>query len=64
MKKIVFDKSCIEQIIGFEINDFKLEPLFEEGVCIGLNVHVEPKIPVEEINISLDFSPYKNIKTN
>lgn len=62
-ERFIIDKNKIEQILGFEINDFKLEPLFEEDVCIGLKVFVKPYVSIEEISISLDFSQYKNIKT-
>jgi hypothetical protein len=46
-------KEMIEKELGYEINKFKLEPLYKNGECIGLNVNVEPKGEVEFINITI-----------
>ena len=40
-------KEMIEKEIGYEINKFKLEPLYENGKCVGLSVNVEPKRKLE-----------------
>lgn len=37
-------KKDIEEMLGFSINNFSLEPLFHEGNCIGLNVYIEPEV--------------------
>ena len=53
-------KEMIEKSLGYEINWFKLEPVYLDGKCIGLNINVEPKKEVEFINVSvtIDKSDY------
>jgi hypothetical protein len=46
-------KEMIEKELGCEINKFKLEPLYENGECIGLTVKVSPKTKVEFINVDM-----------
>ena len=59
-------KEMIEKELGYEINKFKLEPLYKYGECIGLNVKVEPKRKLEFINTTItignssDLIPMKN----
>lgn len=43
-------KEMIEKELGYEINNFKLEPLYKDGKCIGLTVNVELKMKLEFIN--------------
>ncbi len=49
-------KEMIEKKLGYEINKFKLEPLYENSECIGLNVNVEPKHRLEIINTPITIS--------
>ena len=43
-------KEMIEKELGYEINKFELEPLYENDKCIGLKVNVEPRNKIEYIN--------------
>jgi|AntDeeMinimDraft_6_1070357.scaffolds.fasta_scaffold08682_2 hypothetical protein len=46
-------KEDIEKELGYEVNKIELEPLYEDGKCIGLNVMFEPKKGVGSINTTL-----------
>ena len=46
-------KEMIEKELGCEIDSFKLEPLLEDGECIGLNVKAQPKTKIEFINVQI-----------
>jgi hypothetical protein len=46
-------KEMIEKELGYEINEFKLEPLNKDGECIGLSVNVVPKRKLEFINTKI-----------
>lgn len=46
-------KEYLENILGYEISDFKVEPVIVGGEEIGLSIMTKPVIPVEEININL-----------
>jgi hypothetical protein len=54
-------KEMIEKELGYEINKFKLEPLYKDGECIGLNVKVEPKAKVEFINTTINTTIKKEL---
>lgn len=43
LKDFNFSKENIEKMIGFEINNFKVEPVFVNNQFRGLSVFVEPK---------------------
>lgn len=36
-------KEMIEKELGYEISNFKLEPIYENDHCIGLSIFFEPK---------------------
>lgn len=48
-----FDKEMFEKMIGHEVSDVKVEPVYENGELIKLNISV---IPVRSLKfIDLDF---------
>ena len=49
---IIITKEVIEEIIGFKILDFKLDPIYEESTCVGLSIQVTPIQSIEEIIIN------------
>ena len=49
--KLKITKEVMEEILGYEIHYLKLEPMYEESLCIGLSIHVVPVKPIEEILI-------------
>jgi hypothetical protein len=49
-------KEMIEKKLGYEINKFTLDPLYEDGKFIGLSVNVEPKRKLEIINTTITIS--------
>lgn len=53
-----------DEELGYEINKFKLEPLYENGECIGLNVNVEPKRKLEFINITITIGKSSDFNTD
>jgi len=57
-------KEMIEKELGYEINKFKLEPLYKDGECIGLNVNVEPKRKLEFINTTITIGKSSDFNTN
>lgn len=57
-------KEMIERKLGYEINKFKLESLYENSECIKLNVRIEPKRKVEFINTSITISKSGDFNTD
>jgi hypothetical protein len=57
-------KEMIEKELGYEINKFNLEPLYENGECIGLNVKVEPKKKPEFINTTITIGKSSDFNTD
>jgi hypothetical protein len=57
-------KEMIEKHIGYEINKFKVDPLYKDGECIGLNVNVEPKSKVEFINTTITIGKSSDFNTD
>ena len=49
--KLIMTKEVIEEMLGFEIQELKLEPMYEDSTCIGLSIGVIPVKPIEEILI-------------
>lgn len=49
--KLIMTKEVIEEMLGYEIQELKLEPLYDDSICIGLSVSVVPVKPIEEILI-------------
>jgi hypothetical protein len=43
---MIITKESIENELGFEINNFKIEPMYENDQCVGLNIFVEKKTTV------------------
>jgi hypothetical protein len=50
--KLEITKEQLEQQLGYKIQDFKLEPLYEGKTCIGLSVQVVPVQSIKEITIT------------
>lgn len=50
---LTITKADIENKIGYPINDMKLEPLYDNGTCVGLDVTVRPKTAVEHIELNV-----------
>ena len=57
-------KEMIEKELGYEINKFKLEPLYENGKCVGLSVNVEPKRKLEFINTTITIGKSSDFNTD
>ncbi len=52
-------KEMIEKELGYEISNFKLEPIYENN-CIGLNILVEPKTKLDFIEHKITIQSTKN----
>lgn len=50
--KLEITKEQLEEQLGYKIQDFKLEPLYNDKTCIGLSVKVVPVQDIKEINIT------------
>ena len=50
--KLKITKEQLEQQLGYKIHDFKLEPLYEGEISIGLSVQVVPVQSIKEIIIT------------
>lgn len=50
--KISITKESLENMLGFEINDFKIE-----HTQMGLDIYIQPKIKIEHINITTTIVP-------
>jgi hypothetical protein len=50
--KLEITKEQLEQQLGYKIQDFKLEPIYESKVCIGLSVQVVPIKSIKEITVN------------
>lgn len=57
-------KEMIEKELGYEINKFKLEPLYKDGECIGLNVKVEPKKKLEFVITTITIGKTGDFNTD
>lgn len=51
------DKKFIEEQIGCEIQDMKLEPIYKDNKCVGLNIFVEPINSIEFIDLDFNILP-------
>jgi hypothetical protein len=60
---IEITKEMIEKELGYEIK-FKLEPLYVNGECVGLNVNVEPKRKLEFINTTITIGKSSDFNTD
>lgn len=49
-------KEMIENELGYEINSFKLDPVYEGSKCIAYSVRVEPKKGIEYIETTFTIS--------
>lgn len=45
-------KEYLEHQLGYNIQDFNLEPLYEGEICIGLSIQVVPEQSIKEITIT------------
>ena len=50
--KLEITKEQLEQQLGYKIQYFKLEPLYDGKTCIGLSVKVVPVQSIKEITIT------------
>lgn len=50
-------KEMIEKELGYEISNFKLEPIYENGHCIGLSILVDPKTKLNFIEHKITIQP-------
>lgn len=50
--KLEITKKQLEQQLGYKIQDFKLEPLYDSKTCIGLSIQVVPVQSIKEITIT------------
>lgn len=57
-------KEMIEKELGYEINKFKLEPLYIDGECVGLSVNVEPKRKLEFTNTTITIGKSSDFNTD
>jgi len=44
-------KEGLESFLGYEINDFKIEPVISQGREVGLSIMVHAKQQIEHLNI-------------
>ena len=51
------DKKFIEEQVGYEIQDMKLEPIYEGKECVGLQIFVTPKTSLQFIEIEFNVLP-------
>ena len=49
-KTLEITKEQLEKIIGCKIQDFRLDPLYDEDVCIGLDISIFPTTVVDCID--------------
>lgn len=47
------NKKDLENHLGYQIEDFKLEPVYLNGECTGLDVFVQPKSTIKELNLTV-----------
>lgn len=57
-------KEMIENVLGYKINKFKLEPLYQNGECIGLSVYVRPEQEVKFINTKITIVKASDFNTD
>jgi len=50
-------KEQIQMQIGCEVKDIKLEPIYKDGECVGLNVFVTPARGVQHIELDFKVLP-------
>jgi len=51
------DKEFVKKLIGHEVEDIKLEPMYDSGECIGLKILVKPKRSLEFIDLKFKVLP-------
>jgi len=49
-------KEGLEEFLGYEINDFSVEPVISNGKEIGLSIMVHAKQQIEHININFEIN--------
>lgn len=54
--KLEITKKALEEHLDCKIQDFKIEPLYDNKTCIGLTVKIIPKQAIKEITTMLDFN--------
>ena len=57
-------KEYLENILGYQISDFKVEPVVVGGEEVGLSVYIKPVIPVEfiDMEIKVDGNELEDVK--
>ena len=53
MNKKYITLENLSEWTGKEIIDFKLDPLYQDGICIGLDVKCKQKSVVEFISVTI-----------
>lgn len=51
------DKKFIEEQVGYEVQDMKLEPIYEGKECVGLQIFVTPKRSLQYIELDFKVLP-------
>jgi len=51
------DKKFIEEQVGYEVQDMKLEPIYEGDECVGLQIFVTPKKSLQFIELDFKVLP-------
>lgn len=54
---MIIDKKFIEEHVGYEVQDMKLEPIYEDGECVGLKIFVTPKMTLRYIELDFKVLP-------
>ena len=49
-------KEGLEEFLGYEINDFSVEPVISNGKEIGLSIMVHAEQQIEHININFELN--------
>jgi len=52
-----FNKETLEQILGYEIHDFKIEPVYFENKLIRFDLKIQPKQKTECIYLDFKILP-------
>jgi len=54
---MLIDKKFIEEQVGYEVQDIKLEPIYEGKECVGLTIFVTPKKSAQYIELDFKVLP-------
>ncbi len=54
---MIINKEFIEGQVGYEVQDVKLEPIYEGKECVGLQIFVTPKRSARYVEIDFKVLP-------